>query len=85
MSEIGVRQLKIHASEIVRAVKEKRARYIVTHRGHPVAVIVPVEDAPTASSTETPAWSDLVRLCQQMSLGWQSSQSSIDILSEMRR
>ena len=46
MAEIGVRDLKIHASEIVRQVKEKQVRYVVTHRGHPVARIIPVEEVP---------------------------------------
>jgi prevent-host-death family protein len=85
MSEIGVRELKIHASEVVREVKEKRTHYIVTHRGHPVAAIVPVEDAQTDSSTETSAWDELERLGQQISLGWQQSKNSTEILSQMRR
>ena len=39
MPEIGVRELKVHASEIVRAVRDARARYIITYRGHPVGVL----------------------------------------------
>ena len=85
MSEIGVRGLKIHASEIVREVKEKRAHYIVTHRGHPVAAIIPVEDAQTDLSTETSVWDELERLGQQISLDWKPSQNSAEILSGMRR
>jgi prevent-host-death family protein len=85
MSEIGVRELKIHASEVVRRVKEKRERYIVTHHGHPVAAIVPIEDSQTDLSTDISAWDDLERLGQQISQGWQASQSSVEILSEMRR
>ena len=89
MSDIGVRELKIHASEIVRKVRETRARYIVTHRGRPVAAIVPVEDAPAASQGEVSAeispWDELVALGQQISQGWVSAQSSVEILSDMRR
>ena len=36
MPDIGVRELKTHASEIVRNVREQRARYVVTYRGQPV-------------------------------------------------
>jgi prevent-host-death family protein len=84
MSDIGVRELKIHASEIVRQVKEKGAHYVVTHRGRPVAMIIPVEEAHPLASAGPSAWDELVSLGQQISLGWQSPHSSTDILSEMR-
>ncbi len=46
MPEIGIRELKSQASEIVRAVREERAEYVVTLRGKPVAMIVPFEEEP---------------------------------------
>jgi len=85
MSDIGVRELKIHASEIVRMVKEKRARYVVTHRGRPVAVIIPVEEAQPDPKNGISAWDELVLLGQQISQEWQSKQTSTEILSNMRR
>ncbi len=84
MADIGVRELKIHASEIVRKVREKRMRYIVTHRGHPVAAIVPVEEAQAAAG-EPSVWDELLSLGEKISQSWQSSQSSSEILSDMRR
>ena len=45
MPEIGIRELKASASEIVRAVREERAEYVITHRCKPVAMIVPFEEA----------------------------------------
>ena len=48
MPEIGIRELKSQASEIMRAVREERAEYIVTLRGKPVAMIVPVNVSPCA-------------------------------------
>lgn len=42
MPEIGIRQLKNEASEIIRAVREERVEYIVTLRGKPVAVLRPL-------------------------------------------
>lgn len=85
MADIGVRELKIHASEIVRKVKEKRMRYIVTHRGRPVAAIIPVEEAQSSAVDETSAWDELVSLGQKIGQSWQSSQSGSEILSDMRR
>ncbi|MCE7939175.1 hypothetical protein DCC79_15625 [bacterium] len=39
---IGVRELKAHASEILRCVREEGASYTVTHRGQAVARLTPV-------------------------------------------
>ena len=44
MAEIGVKELKATASAVIDEV-EAGASYIVTKRGRPVAVLVPVEDA----------------------------------------
>ena len=43
MPEIGIRQLKNETSEILRAVREDKAEYVITYRGQPVAVLRPVE------------------------------------------
>jgi prevent-host-death family protein len=43
MPTIGVRELKSHASEIVRMIREERAEYVVTLRGEPVAVLLPID------------------------------------------
>ncbi len=44
MAEIGIKQLKSGASRVIEEV-EAGASYVVTKRGRPAAVIVPVEDA----------------------------------------
>jgi prevent-host-death family protein len=85
MAAIGLRELKTHASEIIRKVKEKRSRYIVTHRGRPVAAIIPIDEVQPGSESGTPAWDELVSLGQQISQNWQSEQSSTEILSDTRR
>ncbi len=55
MRSIGVRELKAHASEILREVQEQRAEYLITHRGRAVARLVPAEP-PAASQAEIEAW-----------------------------
>ncbi len=88
MSEIGVRKLKTHASEIVRSVREEHARYVVTQRGRPVALLVPLDTPatqPMPSGTEADAWDELVRLGEENGRLWQSSLTSVELLSEMRR
>ena len=44
MPSIGVRELKNRASEIIRKVREEQAPYIITLRGKPSAMIIPLEE-----------------------------------------
>ena len=45
MATIGIRELKNQAIEILREVRERQAEYIVTYRGKPVAMLVPMTEA----------------------------------------
>ena len=89
MPDIGVRELKARASEIIRNVRKRRARYVITYRGRPVGLISPIEERPDGQpagqhSTDW-AWQELTRLGAEIGSGWRSSQTSTDLLSEMRR
>jgi prevent-host-death family protein len=82
MPEIGVRELKTHASEIIRRVREQRMRYIITYRGRPVGLLIPLEQPPK-SVTQEDAWEELVRLGALIGLS-ASGQTATDLLLEMR-
>ena len=84
MEEIGIRELKARASGIVRAVKEKRARYVVTQRGVPAALIIPL-DAVVTKPSDDEVWERLLKIREELGKGWQSEKSAVEILSEMRR
>jgi len=43
MPKVGVRELKNRTSEILRAVREERAEYIITYQGRPMAVLLPID------------------------------------------
>jgi prevent-host-death family protein len=87
MREIGVRELKVKASEILRSVRKRHTRYIITYRGRPVGLLGPLEDQQprSFSSSESEAWDELVRLGKEIGRGWPAGISSADVLSEMRR
>ncbi len=86
MEEIGVRELKIHASEILRKVREERACYLVTYRGAPMGVLVPVdEDGDLPADYAPDPWAELDRLGERISRLPKPEQSLLDALSEMRR
>lgn len=69
MPEISIRELKTHASAIIRQVKEKGMRYIITHRGRPTAVTLPMAEAQPAPDAEAHAWEELTALGEQISRG----------------
>ena len=86
MKDVGIRDLKMHASAIVQAVREKHERYVVTHRGRPVGLLCPLEDAPKPTGTgQAAAWDRLFALGDKISAGWRLKKSGAQVISEMRR
>jgi prevent-host-death family protein len=85
MPEVGVRELKARASEILRNVRDRRSRYVVTLRGRPVGILLPLGEAQTGEVDQQGAWDELARLGKEISRGWQSPLTSTELLSEMRR
>jgi prevent-host-death family protein len=87
---VGVRELKTHAAEIVRQVREAQASYVVTHRGRPVGVILPVSSAEEAAqaaddSSATAAWNAFLRAGRRLERRFRPGVSSVELLSSMRR
>ncbi len=88
MRDIGVRELKAKASEIVRNVWKRRARYTITYRGRAVGILLPL-DRTTAQGegqrSSSDAWAELERLGASVAKHWPKGKTSGDILSKMRR
>ena len=59
MKTIGVRQLKNEATQIVRAVKEQHALYVITVNGQPVATLRPYSDRDIAGMQRGDSASEL--------------------------
>lgn len=84
MAEVGIRDLKARASEILRDVRDKRARYVVTYRGKPVGLLLPLPETPGESPARDDAWARLRQVGEEVSSRWRSPRSSDEILSDMR-
>jgi len=93
MPSIGVRDLKNHAPEIMRLVREERAEYIVTYRGEPVALLLPLnENWREMINTQQLAkvepsrnvWSELDELRREIEREWQYAKSAVALLIEQR-
>ena len=85
MRKIGVNELKTHASEIMRTVREEQATYTITYRGKPVGVLLPFAGhGDVVPEEREDSWSALERLRERMSQMPRPEKSLMDALSEMR-
>lgn len=94
MAWVGVRELKNRATEILSAVREDQAEYVVTYHGRPVAVLLPVDEewleAETKRAAEAVApgdevWVELEALRQEIGQSWQSEKTVVELISEQKR
>lgn len=94
MPQVGIRELKNDASEIIRAVREEQAEYVVTLRGRPVAVILPMAEGWQEAATErvvattrtnTDFWDRMAALRAEIGAKWQSEKTAVELIEEQRR
>jgi len=86
MNEIGIRELKAHASDVVRRVAEEHATYTITKRGRAVGVLAPADDLPTSGRVaDDGAWDRLLILAAQLGARKPGRKSALRELSTMRR
>ena len=85
---IGVRELKNHASRVIRAVREEMAEYVVTLRGEPVAVLRPLtkEEAQRLRQAEVDeTLAEIRALAQEIAAAWTSHKSGVELVADQRR
>ena len=86
MPRIGIRDLKTHASDVLRDVRNARARYVVTRRGQPVAVIIPyLPKERVQPLTPDESWLQLFAALDALGRSWNTPLTSVEVLDEMRR
>ena len=85
MTEVGIRELKTQASDIIRRVRENNESYVVTYRGRPVARLEPVQDAETRLARDLAVLEDMDRVAEEVARYWPEGLSAADAVSEDRR
>jgi prevent-host-death family protein len=86
MPSIGIRDLKTHASDVLRDVRGNRARYVVTRRGQPVGVIIPYSPKEKVQPlTPDESWPQLFAALDALGRSWNTPLTSVEVLDEMRR
>jgi prevent-host-death family protein len=84
MVTVGVRELKQQASELIRLVRETGSEVQVTHRGHIVALLIPVESR-KGRKDEKRSWANLDTLAAEIGARWPKGVSASQAVSEGRR
>lgn len=88
MERVGVKEFKTRATQIVRDVRERSKRYVITVDGKPAAVLKPYvpaeDDPPTAAETAEwlRGWDELVR---EIGKHLKPGASGVDAVAEQRR
>ena len=86
MKDIGIRELKAHASDLVRQVSENHATYTITRHGQAVGVLAPPDFVtPTAGPTPEQAWDRLANFMDQIKKSRPQRKSAVRELEQMRR
>lgn len=92
MPSIGVRDLHNRTAEVVRQVREDGAEYVVTHQGHPVALLLPVDTERLEQSmldagkqAAAAAWKRYAGLAAEARKQWPSGRRSRAVLDDVRR
>jgi prevent-host-death family protein len=82
---VGVRELRQHATEIVRQVRVKGATVQITYRGKVIARLIPVREVPPLPNADAGVWTDLDRLAAEIGARWPAQVSAVEAVREGRR
>jgi len=85
---IDIRELKASATQVVQAVREEGAEFVVTLHGRPVAVIRPYtaeDDARLRHSQVDAHLTALQALADEVGTAWQSPKRGVELVEEQRR
>lgn len=86
MKDIGIRELKTHASDLVRQVAEDHATYTITRHGRAVGVLAPPDFLrPAERDAGDKAWERLTTLADQLGKKSGRRKSAVQELERMRR
>lgn len=94
MPNVGVKDLKNQATEILRAVREEQAEYVVTYHGRPVAMLLPIDAAwleteqqrtARAARLSSQILAELEALRVAVDANWRSDKTAVELITEGRR
>ena len=85
MGEIGIRELKQRANEILRLVREEQETFTITYRGKVVAKLMPVVDASIEQERTSAIWTQMDELSREIGTLWPTGMPAAEAVAEQRR
>ena len=92
MPIINVRELRQQTSELLRKLREEQAEYVITYRGEPVALLLPldadeVEQAlvKLGERDSGQAWETYLGVAERARDAWPKALDTESLLDEVRR
>lgn len=82
---VGIRELRLSASKILRRVREKGEAIDITYRGQVIARIVPTAPAKPDPQILGAIWTDLDRVAEEVGRRWPAGLSAAEAVSAERR
>jgi antitoxin (DNA-binding transcriptional repressor) of toxin-antitoxin stability system len=79
---VGVRELKQHASKLIRMVRENKIEIQVTYRGEVFALLIPVTRP--SQKDEAQAWIEIDHLAAEIGARWPPGVSAAEAVAEGR-
>lgn len=81
---IGIRELRAHATKILRRVREEGVAFEVTYRGNAIARLVPISQ-PTTEQSVDEFLLNLDRTAEEIGRHWPEGVSAVEAVREVRR
>ena len=86
MTQVGIRELKTHASELIRRVHDDGETIEITSRGRAMARLVPLGNARAQSPEEQATfWAEWRELAERIGAAWPHDVSAVEAVREQRR
>ncbi len=85
MGQIGIRELKQRANEILRQVRKEQETFTITYRGKVVAKLVPVVDASIEQERTSAIWTQMDELSREIGILWPPDVSAPEAVADQRR
>jgi prevent-host-death family protein len=83
MEQVGIKELKAHASEIVRRVEEEGAEIEIARRGKVVARLVPTIQV--SEEEREKRWDALLQLAEEIGKQTPAEVSAVEMINDVRR
>ena len=85
MAEVGIREFKQRANEILRRVREVKETFSITYRGKVVARLVPADETTTNRARASAIWTQMDELAREIAVYWPPQVSAAEAVKDQRR